>query len=114
VPKDPDNVKFIVSIPLLLESVLLEGNLLACITHLKMEDWDLGDHDKFPQLAPNKYLKKVYYEELDITRLEPMNWVAGFVGTGLLNMFWVPHFSHTNINTIYMHQLLTLVSDGCL
>lgn len=113
-PKDPNNAKFIVSTPLLPESVLFEGNFLACIYNLKMEDWDLGDQDKFPQLASKKCLKKVYYEEFDVTCVEPMNWVAGFGIVMLLNMLWVLHFSHTNINIIFVHQLLTQVHDGCL
>lgn len=103
VPKDPDSVKFMVSTPLLVEIVLFEGQLLAWIQNLKMEDWDLGDHDNFPQLVPSKYLKKVYYEESYIMRLEPMSWVAGVGRTVILNMLWVSHFSRTNINTIFVH-----------
>jgi len=40
VPKYLDNMKFMVSTPLLLKCVLFEGNLLARILNLKMEDWD--------------------------------------------------------------------------
>jgi len=29
-------------------------------------------------------------------------------------MLWVTHFNRNIINTIYLHQLLTLVHDGCL
>jgi len=54
VPKDPDSMKFMVSMPLLLENVLFEGQLLNQIPILKVEDWDLGDHEKFPYLAPSK------------------------------------------------------------
>lgn len=32
----------------------------------------------------------------------------------LSNMLWVLHFSRTNINTMCIIQLLTLVHDGCL
>lgn len=77
VTRDLDSIKFKVFTPLLHEEVPSEGELLAQVPYLKMEDWDLGDHDKFPQLEPKKYLKAVYYEELGLTRLEPMKWVAG-------------------------------------
>jgi len=58
-----------------------------------MEEWDLGDYVKFPQLELRKYLKKVYYEESDVTRLEPMKWVVEVECAVLLNMLWVQHFS---------------------
>lgn len=47
-PRDPNNAKFMVTMPLLLEKVVFEGILWARIAPLKMEDWDLGDHKKFP------------------------------------------------------------------
>ena len=31
-----------------------------------------------------------------------------------MNMLYVPHFGHININTICVHQILALVHDGCL
>jgi len=48
VTKDPNSVKFQVSTPMVLKNVPSEGNFLARIPYLKMEDWDLGDHAKFP------------------------------------------------------------------
>lgn len=77
VPKDPDNAKFMISIPLLLKKVVSEGMLLGHILSLTMEDCDLGDHKKFPWLASKKYLAKNYFEETRVTRLEPMKWVMG-------------------------------------
>jgi len=47
VTKDPDSSKYKVFMPLLLEEVPIEGNLLARVPFLKMEDWDLGNHAKF-------------------------------------------------------------------
>lgn len=85
-PNDPDNEKFMVSTPLLLEKVVFEGTLLTHISTLKMEYWDLGDHEKFPQLEPTKYISKVYYKETKVTRLEPMKWVASVGAMKLLNM----------------------------
>jgi len=65
-------------------------------------------------LTLNKYLKKVYYEDSDVIHLESMRWVARIRDVGLLNMLWVSYFNHTNLNTIFVHQQLTLVCDWCL
>lgn len=42
VTKDLDKVKLHIKIPLLPENVPFEGEMLAKIPMLKMEDWDLG------------------------------------------------------------------------
>lgn len=62
VSKDLDSAKFMVPTPLLQKRVVFEGSLLGCIPSLKLEDWDLEDHEKFPQLATNKYLVKIDYK----------------------------------------------------
>lgn len=62
VTKDPDSRKFIVSTPLFLEHVEFEGTTLVHIPVLKMEDWDLENHDRFSHLATNMYMTKIYYE----------------------------------------------------
>lgn len=84
--KDPNTTKFIFSTPLLLEKVVFEGVLLGCLPSLKLEDWDLVDHKKFPHHALNKYLAKIYYEENWVTHLEIMKWVMGVEKGGLLSM----------------------------
>lgn len=66
-PKDLDTSKFMVSTPLLPEKVMFEGTQLGHIPSLKMEDWDLEDHEKFPQLALNNYLVKIYYKDSEVT-----------------------------------------------
>lgn len=78
-----------VSAPLLLEKVVLEGILLGHIPSLKLKDWDVVDHGKFPQLAPNKSLVKIYYAETNVMQLELMKWVMGVEKAGLLNMLWI-------------------------
>lgn len=72
VTKHPNSLKFKVFTPLLPEEVFIKDELLASVPFLKMEDWDLGDYAKFLQLETSKLLKSVYYEEVGITRLEPM------------------------------------------
>lgn len=114
VTKNPNSLKFKVFTPLLMEEVPIEGDLMAWLAFLKMENLDLGNHDKFMQLEPSKYLKSVYYEEMGITRLEPMKWEVGIEHIGLLNMLYFPHFSRIVINAICVRQFLALVHDGCL
>lgn len=112
--KDLHTTKFMVSMPLLLQKVVFDGALLVHIPSLKLADWDLVEHEKFPQLAPNKNLVNIYYEETEVTWLEPMKWVMGVEKVGLLKMLWVSHFNRTNINIAYVWQFLTLVDYGCL
>lgn len=85
-----------------------------CIPLLKLEDWDIADHEKFPHLATNKYVTKIYYEEAGFTSLEPMKWVKGIEQAGLLHMLCVSHFHRSIINNFFFCQFLTLVHDGCL
>lgn len=114
VTKGPNAVKYNVFTLLLPEDIPIEGELLAWIPSLKMEDWDLNDHGKYPQFDLSQYLKFIYYEKAGVTHIEPMKWAAGIEFTGLLNMLYVPHFGNSIINAIYVHQLLALVHDGCL
>lgn len=81
---------------------------------IKMEDWDLEDHEKFPQLSLDKYLAKIYYEETEVTQLEPMKWVLRVEKAGLLNVLWILHFIRMIINTACVQKLLMLVNDGCV
>jgi len=114
VMKDSDTKNFTVSTPMLPKQVPFEVPRLARIPLLKMEDWDLVDHAKFPHLAMDKYMWKVYYEETGVTTLETREWVRSVEQLGLLNLLWVPHDHRTPINMICVHQLLTLVHNGCL
>lgn len=74
----------------------------------------MGDHVKLPKLAQRKYIKKVYYEESEVTPLELVKWVVGVGCVGLLNMLQVSHFSCSSINTVCVRQILMLVNDGWL
>lgn len=114
VTEDPDAGKFLLKMPLLPQSITYEGPRLVWIPHLKMEDWDLVDHERFPHLATKNYMKQVYYKEFGVTALEPVEWIRGVNQSRLLNLLWVPHYHCSNINIIAIKQFLTLVHDGCL
>lgn len=62
VPKDPDAGKFLLNTPLLLENITFEGLCSARILHLKLEHWDLVDYERFPHLAIENYLERVFYK----------------------------------------------------
>jgi len=100
VTKDPDADKFTISMPLLPEQVPFEGPWLARIPFLKMEDWDLVGYTKFPHLAIDKYMWRVYYEEIGVTMLEMEEWVCSVEQLRFLNLLWVPHYHLTPINMI--------------
>lgn len=109
VTKDSYSEKVTIATHLLLEQVPFEGLWLARIPLLKIEDWNLGDHARFPHLVTDKNMRRVYYEKSCVTALEIEEWVHGVKHLGLLNFSWVPDYHHTHINTIYVCQLLILV-----
>jgi len=68
--KDTDARKFSLNTPLLLENITFEGPRLAQLSHLKLEYWDLTDHERFRHLATNTFMKRVFYKESGVTTLE--------------------------------------------
>lgn len=99
VTKDPDSNKFVISTSLLPEQVPFEGLRLTWILLVKMEDWDLAGHNRFPHLATVNYMKHVYYRDSGVTELEMLEWIHNVENSGLLNLLWVPHYHRTTINT---------------
>lgn len=51
ITKDPNIEKFLIHTPLLPKSITFEGLRLARVPHLKMEDIDFADHERFPHLV---------------------------------------------------------------
>lgn len=114
VTNDPNVEKFLIHMPLLPESITFEGMYLAQIPHLKIEHWDLADHERFPHLTTENYMKRFYYKELGVIVLELVEWIHEVNQSGLLNLLWVPHYHHSNINIICIKKLLTMVHNECL
>jgi len=101
---DPNIKKFIVSMPLFPEHAPFEVPRLMRIPLLKMEDWDITGHTKFPNLGMEKYMHKIYYEEMGVITFELMEWVHGAEKSWLLKPLLVPHY----------HCTPMIVHDGCL
>lgn len=70
--KDLDARQLLLNTPLLPENLTFAGSRLAQIRHLKLEDWDLEDHEKFPHHYTNTYMKWVFYKESGVTAFELM------------------------------------------
>lgn len=51
VPKDIDESKAALHIPLLPDEIIFEGPRLGWVPLLKLEDWDLANTKKFPHLV---------------------------------------------------------------
>jgi len=56
VPKDPDARYFLLHTPLLLDNITFEDLRLPWISHLRLEDLDLVDHEQFPHLVTNTFM----------------------------------------------------------
>lgn len=101
--KDLDEGQFLLNTPLLPENITFQGSRLVCIPHLKLEYWDLGDIEWFPQLAIDTFVKQFFYKEFGVTMLELVEWIRGVNKAGLLNLLWVPHYHHTPISVIVIN-----------
>lgn len=51
IPKDIDESKTPLQTPLLLDEIVFDGLRLTRVLLLKLEDWDLAGHEKFPHLG---------------------------------------------------------------
>lgn len=51
VPKDLDSNKFLLHTPLFPEHITFEGMRLVQVPLLKMEDWDMANHEQLPHLT---------------------------------------------------------------
>ena len=96
--RDPKDTKFNTFTSLLPKKVPFEG-VLGKILQLKMEDWDLADHTKFPHLVTYKYMKRVYYKEIGVTMSEMEEWVCGVEKSWLLTAPPLTQFVYAN----YLH-----------
>lgn len=112
--KDINESKVTLHTPLFPDKMIFEGPHLWCITHLKLEDWDLDDIEHFPHLAKDQLMNCISYKCSSVTTMEPRMWVKGVDKAGLLNMLWVPHYNRTSITMMVIKKLLCLVHDGCL
>jgi len=71
VPKDIDERKVPLQTTLLPDEIAFKGLCLGWVPLLKLEDWDLDDHDKFPHLATEKLMCLIIYKTTRMTTLEP-------------------------------------------
>ena len=75
VPKDIDERKTPLQTPMLLDEIVFEGPCLAWVPLLKLEDWDLDDHEKFPHLTAKQLMHRIIDTNSGMTTLEPRRWL---------------------------------------
>ena len=84
------------------------------MSSLKLEDWDLVNHETFPHLETRNLMKPKQNTTAGVTELEPWKWLHRVEKAGLLNLLWVSHFHCTPITIFIIRQLLCLMHDGHL
>lgn len=113
-PKDINERKVPLQTPLLSDEIIFEGPRLGWVPLLKLEDWDLANHQKFPYLMTEQLMHHIIDTTIGMTTLEPWKWLRGVDKVGLLNLLWVSHYSLAPITVLVIKQFLCLVHDGCL
>jgi len=100
VPKDIDESKTPLQTPLLLDEIAFDGSCLARVLVLKLENWDLVYHEKFPHLAIEQLMHHIIDTNTRMIGLEPQRWLKGVEKAGLLNFLWVPHYNCTPVTVV--------------
>lgn len=113
-PKDIDESKVPLQAPLLPNEIVFEGLRLVWVPLLKLKDWELADHEKFPHLVIQQLMHHIINTSTRMNALEPRRWLRVVDKVGLLNLLWVSHYNRTLITVLVIKQLLFLVHDGCL
>ena len=93
---------------------MFEGLCLVRMPHLKLEDWDLANTERFPHLATDNFMQRVFYKDSGVIALEPVKWISWVEKERFMILLWVSYYHHAPINLIVIKQLLCLVHDECL
>jgi hypothetical protein len=67
--------------PVIPPGVTVEGDMLGVIGSLRYSDHDLTDLKKFPELAPQNYLRTGMNPGSLVVTVEPKEWVTGLQRT---------------------------------
>jgi hypothetical protein len=78
--------------PLILEGVIVEGDMLGLTVVLKYANHDITDENKFRELVPRKFFINSISFETHIIVIEPWAWARGWDKVGLLNLFDITRF----------------------
>lgn len=79
---------------------------------VNFDNYDLSNEATFPELAPENYLERVLYD--DVQKVESMPWACGLHNVGILNLIRIPYFGQYPIIGIFMRKLLDLVHEGSM
>jgi hypothetical protein len=98
--------------PLILDGVIVEGDMLGMILALKYTDDDITNENKFPKLVPNKFLMKFISPKTHMIIIKPHVWDRGFQKEGLLNLFNIMHFGWSQEINACVKMILSCVHEG--
>jgi hypothetical protein len=98
--------------PDILEEVIIDEDMLGKVPQLKYVDHDITDVVKFPELVPHEYLELQIDPLTQQSVLVVQCWARGLECAGLLNLFDIPHFDHSNEVNSCVKILLYCVTWG--
>jgi len=90
----------------------MEGDMLGMIPALKYVDHDITKEKMFPELVPNKFLKKYISSETHMIATEPHVWTMGLQKEGIMNHFDIPHFGKSQEINVCVKMFLSCVHGG--
>jgi len=77
-PKDIHENKTPLQTPLLSDEISFDGLRLAWVLILKLGDWDLAHHEKFPHLETEQLMHHIIETNMGMTTLEPQSGSRGY------------------------------------
>jgi len=81
--------------PVIPPGVIVEGDMLGLVGSLIFLDHDLADIKKFPELAPDNYLRTSLKLDSLIITVESKGWATILQRTSILNLLEIPHFGRS-------------------
>jgi hypothetical protein len=96
------------------EDVEEEGSLLGYMNDLKLQDYNLLDHIKFPQFQVDQYMAMTVNPTTKVEALTPQAWIALLQPLGLLNLLQIPHFGRSNEINAVVKLILSCIHGGHL
>ena len=108
----PQNARYPMLSAPILKGVIKEGDMLGKIPRMKYSDHDLSDRNKFPDLAPEQYLRRVTNVDTAAYVLELQEWARGLKQAGFFNLLEIPHFGRSPQVNSCGRLLLSCVHGG--
>jgi hypothetical protein len=113
IPISPQNkLEAEIVLPCIPEGVQVDLQLLGHVRKLKYSDHDVSDETKYPELAPQVFMKNIVVNQLGETISHPHQWAVGLDKTGILGLLKLPHFGRGQYTMTCIKQLLAIMHGG--